>query len=120
MRKVVLTASAVGAILRGLAYFPTSNYGDISQLEPVERWFPLFIWGWIWMLVGGWCLLAIFVREVSGVAMTALTALLTIWGGSYIWAWLSGEIHRAWVTGALFLTAAVWVGSLRGYIEKGE
>lgn len=119
-RVLILGAGGVGAILRGVAYLPTANPPDSAQLSPVEAWMPVTAWAGVWIAVGCLVLLSMVWRPVSITAMTGLTALLTLWGVSYIVAWAFMDVSRSWVTASVFLMAAVWAGVLTSLLERGR
>lgn len=119
VRRLVLIASALGAVIRGLAYMPwTWGSSGVKQLSPVEAWMPLWVWGWVWIGIGVLIGLAVVRRSLSITAMSALTGILILWGASYLWAWAFQDVMRSWVTGGLFLVMAVWSGVLASLLER--
>lgn len=117
-RPLILGSGGLLAIVRGLAYLPTADPPATNQLMPIESWAPISVWAALWMTVGVILLAAIFIRRLSIVGMPALTGLLTTWGTAYVVAWAALGFSRAWVTGSLFLMAAVWSGVLSAYSER--
>ena len=117
-RALILGAGGIGAILRGIAYLPAADPPRTSQLSPIEAWMPLTAWAALWMAVGIALIISTWCRTVSIWAMTALTALLTLWSTSYLIAWLWMGVGRSWVTASIFLMAAIWAGVLTSLLER--
>lgn len=116
-RALILGAGGLGAILRGTAYLPIANPPDAQMLSPVEAWMTVTGWSIVWIVVGAAMILSIRVHALSIWSMTALTALCTAWGSSYITAWIV-DGGRSWTTGCLFLVLAVWAGVLTSILER--
>lgn len=117
-RALILGAGGIGAILRGIAYLPVADPPRTSQLSPIEGWMPLTAWATLWITVGVALIISTWCRPVSIWAMTALTALLTLWATSYFIAWVWMDVGRSWVTASIFLMAAVWAGVLTTLLER--
>lgn len=79
---------------------------------------PLTAWATLWITVGVALIISTWCRPVSIWAMTALTALLTLWATSYFIAWVWMDVGRSWVTASIFLMAAVWAGVLTTLLER--
>ncbi|WP_182349339.1 hypothetical protein [Tomitella gaofuii] len=118
--RAVLAAGGLGAVFRGVAYAPwTKVAGDRpEQLGSVDKWFPPAMWSWVWIAVGIMLIISVWWRPLTRTAMSLMTGLLTAWGVSYCFSWVFEQTQRSWVTGTLFLMAAVWSGVLTSLLER--
>lgn len=119
-RDLLLGAGAVGAVCRGIAYLPHTRTSEVRQLWPVEAWMPLTWWAIVWIATGVLLAASIMWRRLSMPGMAVLAGLLTAWAVSYWWSWWALDVSRAWVTGGLFLMAAVWAGVIASLLERGR
>lgn len=89
---VILGAALLG---KGLSYF-----GSGPGSHPADGWFPVHVWGLVWVAAGAWCLVSsLWPRStLARLALSAGVGLHLIWAGSFLAATLTGDSPRGWVS----------------------
>lgn len=111
----VLLILGLGCIARGISYSGLSTV----PLHPAEAWFPIGVWSSIWIALGVLCIgVSPWHQSVSAaLAVAAGVALHLLWGLSFLWATVHGDMPRGWVSAISYLMIvaliswAVWRGS---------
>jgi hypothetical protein len=80
---------------------------------------PLWVWSVTWALVGVVCLWQAF-RRRDGFGFAAAIALKICWGIVGLGAWLFGGVDRGYVSAAIWLGLAYFVGNIAGWPEPGD
>ncbi len=82
----------------------------------VEGLLPLWVWGAMWLAAGICCLTNAF-RANDKVGFAAAIAIKTLWGLLFVVAMVAG-LERAYVSAALWLVLAGWVGIIATWPES--
>ncbi len=112
-----------GLLLRGLSYMPCLM-GDSPSSHPAEGFFPIQVWGVIWIVVGIACLVATVWERAAPAAIGAGVGLHAIWAMSFVADSIIDHSPRGWLPAvgyastALLVLWAVWRGS-REIIPEG-
>ena len=118
-----LVILGVGLLLRGVSYMPYLM-GDSPSSHPAEGFFPIHIWGVIWIVVGLACLVATVWERLAPAAIGAGVGLHAIWAMSFLADSMIEQSPRGWLPAvgyasvALLVMWAVWRGS-REEIPEG-
>ena len=104
LRVAALVIVASGAVARGVAYIDQPDTGRLTHF--VDGIVPLHVWAFVW-IGAGICLVAgIWHRVIARYALAFTATLWATWGLSFMWATITGDAPRGWVTGSLMLTLA--------------
>ena len=112
-----------GLVLRGVSYLPHFG-GDNLSSHPAEGFFPIHVWGVIWIVVGLACLVATVWDRAAPAAIGAGVGLHAIWAMSFVADSIIDNSPRGWIPAigyasvALLVMWAVWRGS-REEIPEG-
>lgn len=118
-----LVILGVGLILRGVSYIP-SLVGESPSSHPAEEFFPIQVWGVIWIAAGLACLAATVWERAAPAAIGAGVGLHAIWAMSFVADAIAEHSPRGWLPAvsyasvALLVIWAVWRGS-REEIPEG-
>ena len=118
-----LLVLGTGLLLRGMSYLP-HFVGDSPSSHPAEGFFPIHVWGAIWIVVGLACLVATVWDRVAPVAIGAGVGLHAIWAMSFLADSIIEQSPRGWIPAvsyasiAILVMWAVWRGS-REIIPEG-
>ena len=82
----------------------------------VDSILPLWAWGVLWGITGLICLIHAF-RINDKIGFTAAITLKTLWGSIFVYAAAAGLIDRAYVSAAIWLSLAGWVGIIATWPE---
>lgn len=104
LRIAALSVCSVGSITRGLAYVGQQSTGGLTTF--VDAVVPLPVWAIIWMLSGLAILAGIWHRVIARWALSFGASLWAVWGLSFLWAAISGDSARGWVTASTMFTLA--------------
>ena len=108
LRVATLTVGSAVVAARGAAYINAPQTGLTTFVDALV---PLHVWAVVWVAVAAAILCGIWSRHLARVAMSFGAALWFVWGGSYMWATITGDSARGWVTGATMLGVAglMWI-----------
>ncbi len=81
----------------------------------VESVLPLWVWAIMWLAAGICCLVDAF-RRNDKVGFAAAIAIKTLWGLLFVVAMVAG-LERAYLSAALWLVLAGWVGIIATWPE---
>lgn len=118
-----LVILGVGLLLRGVSYLP-AVVGESPSSHPAEGFFPMHVWGVIWIVVGLACLAATVWDRAAPAAIGAGVGLHAIWAMSFVADSIVDRSPRGWLPAvgyasvALLVMWAVWRGS-REIIPEG-
>lgn len=104
LRISALVIVAAGAVARGVAYIDQPDTGRLTHF--VDGIVPLHVWAFVWIAAGACLVAGVWHRVVARYALAFTAMLWGIWGLSYVWATVTGDAPRGWVTGSLMLTLA--------------
>lgn len=121
----VILILGVGVFLQGVLY-AAGFLGPLVGTHPVERIIPIAWWGFIWILVGGVCVVSGVIRNpvLEAVALALAVGLYIAWGFSYLVEALSGP-GTVGVYAIVYFTIttvtiwSVWRGR-RGDVRRGK
>lgn len=124
-RKIVSKVGRRGAALLFFAFLdavyafslfnPPPEARVSAQLAFVQNVAPLHLWGALWALAGSACLLFAF-RTNDRWGFAAAMAIKVMWGCLYVYGFAIG-IERAYLSAAIWLCLAGWVGIISSWPE---
>jgi hypothetical protein len=80
---------------------------------------PMWLWALYWGLVGVVLLWQAFCRR-DRIGYTAAMGLKICWGVVCLGGWLFGDVERGYVSAAIWLGLAYFVGNIAGWAEPGD
>ena len=80
---------------------------------------PMAAWASGWALVGAVCLWQAFCRR-DAIGYAAAICIKVGWGIVCLGAWLFGDVERGYVSAAIWLGLAYFVGNIAGWAEPGD
>lgn len=80
---------------------------------------PTWAWSAGWAVVGVLCLWQAFCRR-DAIGYAAAIYLKVAWGVVCLGAWLFGEVERGYVSAAIWLFLAYFVGNISSWPEPGD
>lgn len=96
---------------------------NLTRSAPMFRWLieiaPLWTWSAAWGVVGAVCLWQAFCRR-DRIGFSAAIAIKIVWGLVCLSAWLFGGVDRGYVSAAVWLGLAYFVGNIAGWPEPGD
>lgn len=101
----------------GFAYAVVSvPHTTRSSLSTVTDYVPLHVFGYLWLAVGVYCVLAGFLDwKVFGFAIGII--MPTVWGFMYLVCWFNGDPGRGWVTCGIFWAIAGAMFCVAGLVD---
>ena len=120
MGLLILGAASIG---RGVSYAPGIIPDSTRSSHVAETWLSMTAWSVVWVSVGVLCLIAAGDWRSRGAALAVGLAvgLHFLWGASFLWGTLSGDMGRGYVSALSYLAIcflALWAFS-RGRREDG-
>jgi hypothetical protein len=95
----------------------------VTRRAPFFAWLteiaPTWAWALAWAAVGAICLWQAFCRR-DQVGFAAAIGLKIAWGIVCLGGWLFGDVERAYVSAAIWLGLAYFVGNIAGWPEPGD
>lgn len=121
MGLLILGAASIG---RGISYAPGIIPESTRSSHVAETWLSMTAWSAVWVAVGVLCVIASGDWRSRGAALAvgASVGLHFLWGASFLWGTLSGDMGRGYVSALSYLAIcflALWAFS-RGRREDGE
>ncbi|WP_312981106.1 hypothetical protein [Corynebacterium sp.] len=121
MGLLILGAASIG---RGISYAPGIIPESTRSSHVAETWLPMTAWSAVWVAVGVLCVIASGYWRSKGAALAvgASVGIHFVWGASFLWGTLSGEMGRGYVSALSYLAIcalAMWAFT-RGRREDGE
>lgn len=126
MPSVVARIGRRGAALLFLAFldviychallFPSETARNSVSYQFLASVLPLWVWAAIWGGVGLVCLVSAL-RRHDQPGFVAAIGLKVLWGGVYLGGWMFGDVQRGYVSAAIWLAFAAFVGLLAGWPE---
>lgn len=96
---------------------------EATRHAPLFTWLteiaPTWAWALLWALVGAICLWQAYCRRDS-IGFASAIALKIGWGGVCLSAWAFGGVDRGYVSAAIWLGLAYFVGNIAGWPEPGD
>lgn len=96
--------------------FPSETARRTDPLVYLAGVLPLWVWAILWGSVGVTCLVFAFRWEDSP-GFAAAIGLKVLWGLMYLGGWLFADLERGYVSAAIWLAFAAFVGLLAGWPE---
>lgn len=96
---------------RGTLSDPTFHY--INSIMPLD------IWATIWIIAGLLCLVVAFIR-LDAIAFATEIFLKIVWGVMTGLAWVTADAPRGYISAAVWLAFAGFIGVLSGWDEPGS
>lgn len=116
----------VGAatVARGVSYMPGIMPPTTRSAHVAEALLPMDAWAVVWIGLGLLCLAASvsWRGRLAALAVGCTAALYTLFGASFIWGSISGDMSRGWVSSLGYLAVAaliLWAVG-RGRRNDGE
>lgn len=114
----------VASIGRGISYAPGVMEHSSRASHVAESWLPMDVWFVVWVAIGLLCIVsARFWRsKIAAAAVGLSVGIHFMWGASFLWGTLSGEMPRGYVSALSYIAIcflALWAFS-RGRREDGE
>lgn len=121
MGLLILGAASIG---RGISYAPGIIPQNTKTSHVAETWLPMELWSAIWVAVGVLCVIAsgYWRSQAASAAVGLSVGIHFMWGASFLWGTLSGEMARGYVSALSYLAIcalAMWAFT-RGRREDGE
>lgn len=121
MGLLILGAASIG---RGVSYAPGIMPESTRSSHVAETWLPMATWSVVWVAVGVLCLIAAGDWRSRGAALAVGSAvgLHFLWGASFMWGTLTGDMGRGYVSALSYLAIcflALWAFS-RGRRGDGD
>ena len=121
MGLLILGAASIG---RGVSYAPGFIPESTRSSHVAETWMSMTAWSVVWVAVGVLCVVASGNWRSKGAALAVggAVGLHFLWGASFLWGSLSGDMSRGYVSALSYLAIsflALWAFS-RGRREDGE
>lgn len=115
------TALLFFAVLDGM--YSYSLFSPPHRLSPsldfVASIAPLPLWGALWGLAGLVCLISAFTQKDQwGFSVAMLVKAL--WGGLFIYATIFTDLERAYLSAAIWLCFAGWIGIIASWPEPWD
>ncbi len=111
----LLFFALLDAIYAYSLYNPAPEVRRTGLVQFVEAVAPLWVWGSLWALAGVFCLVYAF-RRSDQRGFAAAIAIKVLWGVLCLLAMFNG-VDRAYVSAAIWLAAAGWVGVVATWPE---
>lgn len=99
--------------------FPSHSARGSEALRFVSTVIPLWAWAGIWGLVGVTCLVYAFAAH-DRIGFAAAMALKTLWGTVFLLGWALTGLERGYVSAAVWLTFAAWIGVIATWPDFGK
>ena len=103
------------AYAHGLA-FPTPEARHNPSMVFLASIAPLWAWSLLWAVVGGLCFVQAF-RIRDRLAFAAVAFLMTLFGLLATGAWLLAGVTRGYISAAIWLALAGWIGVIADWPE---
>lgn len=114
----------VASIARGVSYAPPVMPDGQLSSHVAETWLPMDAWSVVWMLAGALCIGAAFHwrSRLAALSVGLTVGLHTLFGASFLWGSLHGNMSRGWVSAISYFAVALLVlwAVGRGRREDGE
>jgi hypothetical protein len=96
---------------------------EVTRSSPFFAWLtaiaPMWLLASAWAAVGAICLWQAFCRR-DAIGYSAAICLKVCWGILCLGAWLFGGVDRGYVSAAIWLGLAYFVGNIAGWPEPGD
>ena len=120
MGLLILGAASIG---RGVSYAPGFIPESTRSSHVAETWMSMTAWSVVWVSVGVLCIIAAGDWRSRGAALAvgASVGLHFLWGASFLWGSLAGDMSRGYVSALSYMAIcflALWAFS-RGRREDG-
>ena len=121
MGLLILGAASIG---RGVSYAPGIIPESTRSSHVAETWLPMTTWSFVWVAIGVLCVIAAgYSRsKAAAVAVGLSVGIHFLWGASFLWGSLTGDMSRGYVSALSYLAIcflALWAFS-RGRREDGD
>lgn len=99
------------AAVRAFAYTPITLPPETKATHPAEAWFPMDLWSIVWALVAVLCFASAMAWRTrpAAVAFGAIVGLHALFGFSFLFATLSGDMGRGWVSANSYMAISFLV-----------
>lgn len=106
-----LLIMGVATVARGASYLPGIMPPTTRSGHVAEALLPMDAWAAVWIGLGVLCLAASvsWRGRLAAVAVGCTAALYTLFGASFIWGSISGDMSRGWVSSLGYLTGAALI-----------
>lgn len=114
----------VASMARGVSYAPMVMPDGQRGSHVAETWLPMDAWALVWLLIGLLCIIAAFRWEtpLAAAAVGATVGLHFLFGASFLWGSIHGDMSRGWVSALSYFAVSflvLWAVG-RGRREDGE
>lgn len=121
MGLLILGAASIG---RGISYAPGILPESTRSSHVAETWLSMTAWSVVWVSVGVLCVIASWNwrSQAAAMAVGGAVGLHFLWGASFLWGSLTGDMSRGYVSALSYLAIcflALWAFS-RGRREDGD
>jgi hypothetical protein len=117
-RGAVLAYLAVVDVLYALSLWrPGGTQGQSATMLFIAGVMPLSWWAALWLSIAVLCTAGAFVHRFDRAAFAAAAGIKTLWGGTFLFGWIAGDVSRGWVSAVIWLGLAALVMILAGWPE---
>lgn len=122
VKRVVLFAVGVLGVVRGVSYVDPPEIP--AGLSTLDQLIPLEFWGWLWVAIGVFSMLAAFTKHYR-VPFIPTLVISTLWSFSYISEWAMnffarGVDSRDYITAVSYAVQALLILAVIRLIDPAE
>ncbi len=98
--------SVLDAVYAISLFNPAPEVARSASVRWVEQMAPLWVWGGLWAVIGGLCLVYAFKRQ-DRIGFGAAVLLKVLWGTIYLLGWAFVGLDRGYLSTVIWLSLAV-------------